>query len=179
MWQFEAHGVRVECTGGDITNQRDLDAIVNAANAELMPGSGVAGAIHAAAGPGLAEACEPLAPINPGEAVITDAHDLPNRFVIHCLGPVYGRDRPESELLTNCYRSALRLANEKDIRSIAFPAISTGAFGYPMPQAALVAADAVFEALPRMSSVELIRFVLFDETALHIHEEIFAATFGG
>ena len=90
------HGVSVECVRGDITSQEDVAAIVNAANAELRSGGGVAGAIHRAAGPGLAREARPLAPISPGEAVITGAHDLPNRYVIHTLGPVYGQDRPEA-----------------------------------------------------------------------------------
>ncbi len=179
MWSYEAHGVLVECRQGEITSQAEFAAVVNAANAELMPGGGVAGAIHAAAGEGLAEECRPHAPISPGEAIITGGHQLPNPHVIHCLGPVYGKDRPESELLTNCYRNALRRAEEKHLASIAFPAISTGAFGYPLPEAAMVTAEAISEALPRLRSVERIRFVLFDEYTLHVYEEVFAATFGG
>lgn len=92
-------GVTIECVQGDITRQEGFDAVVNAANAELRPGGGVSGAIHRAAGPGLAEECRPLAPIKPGQAVITSAHKLPNRFVIHCLGPVYGVDKPSDRLL--------------------------------------------------------------------------------
>src|SRR5690606_5032157 len=121
-------GVTVECVTGDIAGQADITAVVNAANAQLQPGGGVAGAIHRAAGPGLAEECRPLAPIRPGEAVLTSGHRLPNRDVIHCLGPVYGVDRPEAELLAACYKNALRLAEEHAIDSIAFPAVSTGAF---------------------------------------------------
>jgi O-acetyl-ADP-ribose deacetylase (regulator of RNase III) len=129
-------GVTVECVRGDITSQEDVTAIVNAANAELRSGGGVAGAIHRAAGPELAQEARPLAPIKPGEAVITGGHDLPNRYVIHTLGPVYGRDRPEAELLAGSYRNSLALAEEKGIDSVAFPAISTGVFGYPVEQAA-------------------------------------------
>ncbi|HEY0127613.1 MAG TPA: macro domain-containing protein, partial [Rubrobacteraceae bacterium] len=99
------HGVTVECVRGDITSQEDVVAIVNAANAELRSGGGVAGAIHRAAGPGLEEEARPLAPIRPGQVVITGGHDLPNRYVIHTLGPVYGQDHPEAELLANCYRN--------------------------------------------------------------------------
>ncbi|MCF8095488.1 MAG: macro domain-containing protein, partial [Desulfobacteraceae bacterium] len=94
MSRKEANGGTIECVQGDIANQPDVDAIVNAANAELRPGGGVAGAIHRAAGPGLEEECRPLAPILPGQAVITGAHNLPNSHVIHCLGPVYGIDKP-------------------------------------------------------------------------------------
>lgn len=154
---------RLECVRGDIVRQDDMEAIVNAANAELRPGGGVAGAIHRAAGPELDRECRPLAPIQPGEAVITGAHDLPNRYVIHCLGPVFGRDEPAAKLLADCYRNALRLAESKNIASIAFPAISTGAFSYPMEQAASVAISAVRQTMPGLSAVRHIRFVLHDE----------------
>lgn len=155
--------VTLEATKGDITRQPDIEAVVNAANARLMPGGGVAGAIHRAAGPGLARECRPLAPIAPGEAVITGGHDLPNRWVIHCLGPVYGRDEPAPELLAACFRNALRLAEAGDIGSVAFPAISTGVFGYPAEEAARVSVEAVRQAAPELDRVRLIRFVLFDE----------------
>ena len=102
----------IQCVQGDITAQPDLDAIVNAANARLATGGGVAGAIHRAAGPQLARECAPLAPIEPGQAVLTGGHGLPNPHVIHCLGPVYGRDRPADRLLAECYRNALRLAED-------------------------------------------------------------------
>ena len=118
---------------GDITQQTDIDAVVNAANAQLKPGGGVAGAIHRAAGPGLSAECAPLAPILPGESVITGGYGLPNPYVIHCLGPVYGINEPAAELLSSCYRGALELADDKALGSVAFPAISTGAFGYPAP----------------------------------------------
>jgi O-acetyl-ADP-ribose deacetylase len=169
-------GVRVECVRGDITSQEDVAAIVNAANAELRSGGGVAGAIHRAAGPGLAEEARPLAPISPGEAVITGAHDLPNRYVIHTLGPVYGQDRPEAELLASCYRNSLALAEEKAIDSVAFPAISTGIFGYPVEEAARVALGTVVEAAERLESVRLVRFVLFGEKDLEVHERVLAET---
>ncbi|MGH8162688.1 MAG: macro domain-containing protein [Gammaproteobacteria bacterium] len=155
------NGLRVEVVRGDIARQRDIDAVVNAANAELLPGGGVAGAIHRAAGPGLVEECRPLAPIASGEAVVTGGHDLPNRWVIHCLGPVYGRDEPAAKLLADCYRNALRLAEEKGMRSIAFPAISTGAFGYPAQAAAEVSAGTIRDIAPTLEHVRLLRFVLF------------------
>lgn len=169
----------IECVQGDITRQPDIDAVVNAANAELRPGGGVAGAIHRAAGPGLDRECRPLAPIRPGEAVITGAHDLPNRWVIHCLGPVYGRDEPADELLASCYRNALRLAEENGIASIAFPSLSTGAFGYPMEDAARVAVGAVRETLRRLGRVERVRFVLFDEEARELHQRVLDAAQDG
>ena len=160
----------IECVQGDITQQGDLDAIVNAANAQLLPGGGVAGAIHRAAGPGLVAESVPLGPIRPGQAVITGGYDLPNRYVIHCLGPVYGRDEPSDILLADCYRNALRLADEGGLRSIGFPAISTGVFGYPLVQAARVALSAVAGAALSLDSVRLVRFVLHDERSLHVHE---------
>lgn len=170
----EVAGVKVECVVGDITRQVGFDAVVNAANAQLRPGGGVAGAIHRAAGPGLEEECRPLAPIKPGQAVITGGHNLPNRYVIHCLGPVYGVDRPSDRLLAECYRNALRLAEERGISSVAFPAISTGAFGYPMEEAAEVAFRTVAEVAPTLRSVKVVRFVLRDEEALRVHEKAMA-----
>jgi O-acetyl-ADP-ribose deacetylase (regulator of RNase III) len=167
--------LRVECLRGDITRQDDVDAVVNAANAQLRPGGGVAGAIHRAAGPGLDAECRSLAPIRPGEAVLTGAHDLPNRWVIHCLGPVYGRDEPADRLLASCYRGALDLAEEHGATSVAFPAISAGAFGYPLEEAASVAARAVAEAAPRLRHVRLVRFCLFGADALAAFEAAFAA----
>jgi O-acetyl-ADP-ribose deacetylase (regulator of RNase III) len=168
-------GVAVECVRGDITSQDDVAAVVNAANAELRSGGGVAGAIHRAAGPGLAQEARPLAPISPGEAVITGGHDLPNRYVIHALGPVYGRDRPEAELLANCYRKSLALAEEQRIDSVAFPAISTGVFGYPVEEAARVALGTVVEETERLKSVRLVRFVLFGASDFEVHERAFRA----
>ena len=167
----------VECVRGDITAQEDVDVVVNAANARLGPGGGVAGAIHRAAGPGLAEEAMPLGPINPGEAVITGAHGLPNRFVIHTLGPVYGQDRPEAELLARCYRNALALAEENGAHSIAFPAISTGIFGYPVEDAADVALRTVRDASEGLSTVSLVRFVLFGEGDLRVHERALSEAF--
>lgn len=161
-------GLVVEVVQGDITRQPDADAIVNAANPELMPGGGVAGAIHRAAGPGLATECRALAPISPGEAVLTGGHDLPNRWVIHCLGPVFGRDKPAAQLLAACYRNALVIAGEKGMRAIAFPAISTGVFGYPLEEAARVSLAAIFAEAPRHGSLQRVRCVLFDATACEI-----------
>jgi O-acetyl-ADP-ribose deacetylase (regulator of RNase III) len=166
------HGITVECVRGDITSQEDVAAIVNAANAQLRSGGGVAGAIHRAAGPGLEREARPLAPINPGEAVITGGHSLPNRYVIHTLGPVYGQDRPEDELLADCYRKSLALAEENELDSIAFPAISTGVFGYPIEEAAEVALGTVVEEAQKLEHVRLIRFVLFGEKDLEVHEKV-------
>jgi O-acetyl-ADP-ribose deacetylase len=161
--------VGIELIEGDITAQPDVDAIVNAANAQLLPGGGVAGAIHRAAGPGLAEECRPLAPIRPGECVITSGHRLASPWVIHCLGPVYGRDEPADELLAACYRGALELADGRGLTSVAFPAISTGAFGYPMDLAAEVAVSTVVRTAPGLRQVNRVRFVLFGAGALATH----------
>jgi O-acetyl-ADP-ribose deacetylase (regulator of RNase III) len=163
--------VKVECIRGNIAEQQDMDVIVNAANAELLPGSGVAGAIHGAAGPGLAEECRALAPIRPGQAVISSAHELPNQHVIHCLGPVYGVDEPSDRLLAECFRNALLLADLHKLTSIAFPAISTGVFGYPLQKAAAVAMKAVSDTLTELNSVRLVRFVLFSDEDRKVFEQ--------
>lgn len=159
----------LELIRGDIARQPEMDAVVNAANAELRIGGGVAGALHRAAGPALEEACREHAPISPGEAVITDAFELPNRRVVHCLGPVYGRDEPSDELLADCYREALSLADEEELESIAFPALSTGAFGYPMEEAAEIAVRTVLDVAPELENVRDVRFVLYSERALDAH----------
>jgi len=163
----------IECLQGDITRQTGIDAVVNAANAQLMPGGGVAGAIHRAAGPGLYEECKHLAPIKPGEAVITKAYNLPNKFVVHCLGPVYGVNKPEEELLANCYINALKIADAKGVESIAFPAISTGIFGYPVGDAAKVTFQAIQSQLPQLKSIRLIRMVLWSVVDLEVFRKAF------
>lgn len=157
--------VSIECVTGDIASQADMDAVVNAANAELKTGGGVAGALHRAAGPQLAEECRSMAPIAPGEAVISRGHNLPNAWVIHCLGPVYGRDEPADQLLADCYRNALQLADEKRLARVSFPALSTGAFGYPAEEAAYVCAETVKACLPTLQHLKCLRFVLFDDNA--------------
>ena len=168
--------ITLECVQGNIADQGEMEAIVNAANAWLLPGGGVAGAIHRFAGPGLEKECRPLAPIQPGEAVVTGGHNLSNKHVIHCLGPVYGKDEPADIFLADCYRNALRVAEEYGIRSVAFPAISTGIFGYPVEEAAQIALKTVVETLPGLSSVNHIRFVLFSKADLHLYELMFQET---
>lgn len=155
--------MKYECVHGDITQQNDIEAIVNAANAELKPGGGVAGAIHHAAGDELEEATRSLAPIKPGDAVMTKAFLLPNRYIIHCLGPVYGVDTPSDKLLANCYRNALDLTEKHQMESIAFPAISTGAFGYPFESATDVALETIRAHVEKLSHLKLVRFVLFSD----------------
>lgn len=163
---------RLEAVQGDITRQA-VDAIVNAANTTLLGGGGVDGAIHRAAGPELLEECRSLGGCPTGEARITKAYRLPARFVIHTVGPVWsGGDRGESELLRGCYVSAMRLAAEHAIRSIAFPAISTGAYGFPFGPAARIAVDAVRDASTAPTSVEVVRFVCFRERDWNVYLEL-------
>lgn len=169
---MRAGSLDIECLEGDITRQADVDAVVNAANARLAPGGGVAGAIHRAAGPELWEECRLLAPIMPGQAVITRAWRLPNRFVIHCLGPVWGQDEPADELLAACYENALALAEGRELESVAFPALSTGAFGFPLQPAAEVAITTVAAAATRLASLKRVRFVLYGSEALEAHRRV-------
>src|SRR4030095_7217928 len=132
---------RIKILRGDIT-RLDVDAIVNAANTTLLGGGGVDGAIHRSAGPEVLAECRPLGGCRPGEAKITRGYRLPARFVIHTVGPVWrGGKQREPETLANCYRSALQLAVENGIKTIAFPAISCGAYGYPFEQAARIALE--------------------------------------
>jgi len=165
--------IQIECVQGDITRQTGIDAVVNAANAQLRPGGGVAGAIHRVAGPGLFEECKDLAPIKPGEAVITKAYNLPNKYVVHCLGPVYGVNKPEEELLASCYINALKIADAKGADSIAFPAISTGIFAYPVEEAAHVALSAIQSQVPHLKNIRLIRMVLWAKDDFDIHKRVF------
>jgi len=169
MIKKQIKNVIIEIVQGDITKQPDIDAIVNAANAYLKPGGGVAGAIHRAAGPELEKECRKYAPIKVGQAVITNAYNLPNKYVIHCLGPRYGIDTPEDKLLADCYINALNLAEENKISSIAFPAISTGAFGYPIKEATKVVFDTIRTILPKLNYVKKIRFVLFSKEDYDIY----------
>lgn len=171
----EISGVTIQVVRGDITRQPDLDIIVNAANSSLMGGGGVDGAIHRAAGPQLKEESGRLGPIHTGQAVLTGAYHLPNRYVIHCVGPVYGRDKPEARLLGDCYRNALELAEEKQVASIGFPAISTGVYRYPMEEAARVMFGTFIESISNLHHVRLLRVVLFDQDACLLHQRVLAS----
>jgi O-acetyl-ADP-ribose deacetylase (regulator of RNase III) len=155
---------RLEAVVGDITAER-VDAIVNAANRQLRGGGGVDGAIHRAAGANrLHAACRVIGECSPGQAVVTDGFDLPARFIIHTVGPVWrGGDAGERETLASCYRSSLAVADEVGAGSIAFPAISTGVYGYPLEQAAEVAVAAVRST---DTAVALVRFIAFDRATL-------------
>jgi O-acetyl-ADP-ribose deacetylase (regulator of RNase III) len=159
--------MRIETVQGDIT-RAEVDAIVNAANTSLLGGGGVDGAIHRGAGPDLKEACRPLGGCPTGDARATPAFRLPSRWVIHAVGPVWsGGHKGEPELLASCYRRSLELADELGARSIAFPAISTGVYGYPKDQAARVAVETL-RSTP--SSVELVRLVAFDAETHRLYE---------
>jgi O-acetyl-ADP-ribose deacetylase (regulator of RNase III) len=159
--------MRLEAVKGDITAE-PVDAIVNAANRSLLGGGGVDGAIHRAAGPKLLEACRPLGGCRTGDAKATPGFRLPARWVIHTVGPVWrGGHAGEAELLASCYRRSLEVADELGARSVAFPAISTGVYGYPAEEAATVAIDTI-KATP--TSVELVRLVAFDDRTLALYE---------
>ncbi|HEU5179545.1 MAG TPA: O-acetyl-ADP-ribose deacetylase [Candidatus Polarisedimenticolia bacterium] len=155
----------------DITTLQ-LDAIVNAANEELAPGGGVCGAIHRAAGPELARACAALGGCPTGEARMTPGFRLPAKWVIHAVGPRWqGGGSGEAELLAGAYRNALRLASERGLRSIAFPAISTGIYGYPLPEATGVAVATIREALRAPSSIETVVFACFSDEVLSAYRQ--------
>lgn len=162
----------LELVQGDITKQ-GVDAIVNAANSSLLGGGGVDGAIHRAAGPELLAECRTLGGCETGSAKITRGYRLKARHVIHAVGPVY-RDGKHNEaaLLASAYRTSLELASQHQCASVAFPAISTGAYGYPMEEAARIAFRTIIDYLEQHPEIKLVRFVLYDARAYAVHERV-------
>jgi O-acetyl-ADP-ribose deacetylase len=159
---------------GDITGQQ-VDAIVNAANEALRKGGGVDGAIHRAAGPELQEECLQVGGCPTGEARITKGYRLKARYVIHAVGPRWkGGDKGEAELLASCYRNAIRLAAANKVRTLAFPGISTGIYGYPLEEATRIAIATVAETLARYPAIEQVRFVTFGDEATAVAERVLA-----
>lgn len=169
--QISINNATIELVQGDITQQA-IDAIVNAANPTLLGGGGVDGAIHRGAGPELLEECRTLWGCETGDAKITKGYNLKAKHVIHTVGPVYRRDGKQApELLASAYRRSLEVASENGLKSVAFPSISTGAYGYPLDEAATIALKIVADFLKAHPEIELVRFVLFDSKTLAAYEE--------
>jgi len=165
----------LELIDGNITEQ-ETDAIVNAANSSLLGGGGVDGAIHRAGGPKILEECRKLGGCPTGEASITPGGNLKAKYVIHTVGPVYsGGNKHEAELLANAYKNSLNLASQYKLKSIAFPSISTGAYGYPISEASMVALKIVIDYLKTHTDIELVRFVLFGQKAYQAYDKTLQA----
>jgi O-acetyl-ADP-ribose deacetylase (regulator of RNase III) len=166
---------RLDVIEADITTLA-VDAIVNAANSSLLGGGGVDGAIHRAAGPELLAECRTLGGCETGQAKITGGYDLPARFVIHTVGPVWhGGGRGEAELLASCYRNAIELAAQNDCNTVAFPAISTGVYGYPAEEAAGIAVRTVAGALVDCPGIDCVTFCCFGSRSAELHRSAILA----
>lgn len=162
--EWTVNGCRIAAKQGDIT-QQETDAIVNAANKDLAPGGGVAGAIHRAAGQELTEQCREMNRCNTGEAVITSGYDLAATKIIHSVGPIYDAHPNPEELLRESYWNSLELARDNNLGTIAFPLLSTGAFGYPVDEASRVAVETFRDFIRELDDLSEIRMVLFDNAA--------------
>jgi O-acetyl-ADP-ribose deacetylase len=169
VMRFKLNQSTIELVRGDIVTQ-DVDAIVNAANSSLLGGGGVDGAIHRAAGPELLAECRTLGGCPTGEARMTKGYRLKARHVIHTVGPVYHGRPADAELLGSAYRNSLLLAARHGLKTLAFPSISTGAYGYPVGQAAPIALRTISETLAQHTEIELVRFVLWDAATLGAYE---------
>jgi O-acetyl-ADP-ribose deacetylase (regulator of RNase III) len=166
---------RIDVILGDITEQK-VDAIVNAANSSLLGGGGVDGAIHRAAGPQLRQECQTLGGCETGDAKITKGYDLPAKWVIHTVGPVWqGGLHHEAELLARCYRNCMALAEKYDIKTIAFPSISTGAYGFPLDKAAHIAIYEIVTMLRQSDAIEQVTIVCFSDEAYQVYSRELAA----
>jgi O-acetyl-ADP-ribose deacetylase (regulator of RNase III) len=174
MREFTVGQSRIELVRGDIT-QQDTDAIVNAANSSLLGGGGVDGAIHKAGGPAILAECKKLGGCATGDAKITTGGKLKAKYVVHAVGPVY-RDgkHGEAELLARAYRRSLEVAADNSVTTIAFPSISTGAYGFPIAQAARVATETVVRFLQNSPQIRVARFLLFSDADLSVYEEALA-----
>ncbi len=168
--EVKINGCVLRLVKDDIT-KRKVDAIVNAANNQLLPGGGVCGAIHRAAGDGLAKECREIGYCETGEAVITNGYNLPAKYVIHTVGPVYSGSEKDAKLLSNCYENSLKLAVKNNLNSIAFPSISTGIFGYPVEEAAKVALSTIVDFLEKHGKPSLVEMVLFSDRDFQAYKE--------
>jgi len=168
---------KIKLKKGDIT-QLHVDAIVNAANNSLLGGGGVDGAIHHAAGPQLLESCKSLNGCDTGDAKITDGFQLKAKYVIHTVGPIYEGSSEDPKLLASCYQNSLKLAQSNHVKTIAFPAISCGVYGYPIPDACKIAVDTTLEMLPHCSSIDQVIFMLFSDETFFAYQNYISSLSG-
>lgn len=169
MERLRVNTTVIELVNGDIA-QQETDAVVNAANKELAPGGGVAGAIHRAAGPELWEYTKTLGGCETGEATISYGYNMRAKYIIHTVGPVYKGSPEDAELLRSCYLESLKLASTHDVKTISFPAISTGIFGYPIEEAADVSLAAVYHYIVDHPEITVVRFVLFSKSDFDVYQ---------
>jgi len=170
---------RIQIVEGDITKQ-EVDAIVNAANTSLLGGGGVDGAIHRAAGPELLEENRKIGGCPTGEARVSKGYKLPAKWIIHTVGPIWaGGGKNEENLLANCYRNSLKAAKDLDIKTIAFPSISTGAYGFPLERATEITMEETKRFLEIDETVDKVVFVCFGETVFNTYREVYGRVFGG